>query len=443
MLALAPDASSASSARPLASPGRWQALGCCDEPAAVWGECPGSGKNPYLVTVDVDLRRAGPAYQCSCPSRKFPCKHALALLLLWAAGAVPETAAPERVTSWLGARAERADRSRARAEKQAAQADGEAAGPADPEAARRRAEQRDRRMAAGLAELRQWLADQVRTGLAGTERTGYQVFDGLAARMVDAQVPGVASTARRLASVAVSGEGWHERLLEEYGLLHLLAVAARDPAAAGEPVRSHLGLTTGKEEVLAGPPVRDEWAVLGLRDLAEDRLTSRRVWLHGRRTGRTALVLSYAVTGQALDSSLVPGTRVDADLHFYPAATPLRALVGTRHAVPRPAGAVPGLGLEAALQQWSQVLAADPWVRSWPVLLAGVVPVPGAAGWSLVGTGPGDGGRSLPVVEPGEGGWVLLAVSGGRPVDLLVELVPGGARPVSVLPSAEHDLVLL
>lgn len=438
MLGLAPDASSAAAARPLASPGRWQSLGCCDEPAAVWGECPGSGKNPYLVTVEL----AGPAYQCSCPSRKFPCKHALSLLLLWAAGAVPEAAAPERVTSWLGARAERSERSRARSAQQAEkQAEGEGAdGLADPEAARRRAEQRDRRMAAGLAELRQWLTDQVRTGLAGTERTGYQVFDGLAARMVDAQVPGVASTARRLASVAVSGEGWHERLLEEYGLLHLLATAARDPSGAGEPARSHLGLTTGKEDVLATPAVRDEWVVLGLRDAAEDRLTSRRVWLHGRDSGRTALVLSYAVTGQALDSSLVPGTRVEADLHFYPAATPLRALVGTRHAVPRPAGALPAAGLEAALERWSQVLAADPWVRSWPVLLGGVVPVPGVAGWSLVEPVTG---RSLPVTDPGEGAWVLLAVSGGRPVDLLVELVPGGVRPVSVLPAADHDLVLL
>jgi hypothetical protein len=438
VLALAPDAGSTSSARSLASPGRWRSFGCCEQPAALWGECAGSGKNPYLATVDL----AGPAYQCSCPSRKFPCKHALALLLLWSAGAVPEAAAPERVRSWLGSRADRAERSKARAGTSGT-ADGEQPGPADPEAARRRAEQRDRRMAAGLAELRQWLTDQVRTGLAGTERSGYQLFDGLAARMVDAQVPGVAATARRLASVAVSGEGWHERLLEEYGLLHLLAVAGREPAVAGEPVRSHLGLTTGKEEVLATPPVRDEWAVLGLRDTAEDRLTSRRVWLRGTATGRMALVLSFAVTGQALDASLVPGTRVEADLHFYPAAAPLRALVGTRHAVPRQAGAVPGVGLDGALREWAQALAADPWTRSWPVTLTGVVPVPEAIGWWLVEPGPDGGGRSLPVLDPGDGGWVLLAVSGGHPVDLLVELVPGGARLVSVLPGAEHELVVL
>jgi hypothetical protein len=112
------------------------------------------------------------------------------------------------------------------------------------------------------------------------------------------------------------------------------------------------------------------------------------------------------------------------------------------------------VGLDGALQQWAQALAADPWTRSWPVTLTGVVPVPEPTGWWLVEPGRDggadggpdggpDGGGSLPVLDPGDGGWVLLAVSGGHPVDLLVELVPGGARLVSVLPGADHELVVL
>ena len=42
----------------------------------------GAGKTPYQVSVDL----TGPAFRCSCPSRKFPCKHGLALLLLWVQG---------------------------------------------------------------------------------------------------------------------------------------------------------------------------------------------------------------------------------------------------------------------------------------------------------------------------------------------------------------------
>lgn len=46
------------------------------------GECKGSGKNPYVVSVDV-ANAAQPTFRCNCPSRKFPCKHSLGLLLLY------------------------------------------------------------------------------------------------------------------------------------------------------------------------------------------------------------------------------------------------------------------------------------------------------------------------------------------------------------------------
>ena len=48
--------------------------------AAVWGLCQGSGKEPYQTQINL----IGPAFHCSCPSRNFPCKHALGLLLLLA-----------------------------------------------------------------------------------------------------------------------------------------------------------------------------------------------------------------------------------------------------------------------------------------------------------------------------------------------------------------------
>ena len=75
MLALAPDTSSQRAAAGLAGASPWSGWGASGE--LVWGSCAGSGKDPYQVAVDL----AGPAYRCSCPSRKFPCKHALGLLL--------------------------------------------------------------------------------------------------------------------------------------------------------------------------------------------------------------------------------------------------------------------------------------------------------------------------------------------------------------------------
>ena len=85
MLALAPDAAVAHAARPLAVPATWSNLG--SDEIGVWGLYRGTSAEPYEVMVD----RAGPAWRCSCPSRKVPCKHTLGLLLLWAEGNVPTT----------------------------------------------------------------------------------------------------------------------------------------------------------------------------------------------------------------------------------------------------------------------------------------------------------------------------------------------------------------
>src|ERR1043166_3611411 len=41
----------------------------------IWGECQGSGSTPYRLLLAVDDF----GFRCSCPSRKLPCKHVLAL----------------------------------------------------------------------------------------------------------------------------------------------------------------------------------------------------------------------------------------------------------------------------------------------------------------------------------------------------------------------------
>lgn len=289
---------------------------------------------------------------------------------------------------------------------------------------------RHARVAAGLAELERWLADQVRQGLAGAAADDW---DGLARRLVDAQAPGVAAIVARLARVR-GEDGWPGRLLEEYALLRLLAVAYRRraelPAELARTVLTRVGFPIAREEVLRRPAVRDLWDVLGGRDEEQDGLTARRVWLRGRRTGRAALVLSFAPAGQPLDASLVTGTTIDAELAFYPGAAPLRALVAHRHADagaaspegrPRgePSGPVPpGTSPDEAMGEVAAALAADPWVESWPLVLAGVIPEEGTLG-------------GFPPHPAWRGIWRLLAVSGGRPVTVAAEWTPLGLRPLA------------
>ncbi|WP_181809337.1 SWIM zinc finger family protein, partial [Streptomyces shenzhenensis] len=110
VLALAPDATSRKAGSRLGAAGPWSGAGSCEE-GTVWGLCKGSGSKPYQTIVDI-ADPAGPAYKCSCPSRKFPCKHALGLLLLWAGGddTVPTVEqAPDWAEQWLAGRRRRAE----------------------------------------------------------------------------------------------------------------------------------------------------------------------------------------------------------------------------------------------------------------------------------------------------------------------------------------------
>lgn len=415
VLALAPDAPSQRAAQSLASGRAWPTAGA--GAGAVWGECRGSAAAPYRAVADL----SGPAYRCSCPSRKFPCKHVLALLLLWAGGSVEDDPAgpPDWAATWLTARAAKAGPVQP----------AEPAEPKDPKTAARRAEQREARVASGLAELDRWLCDQARQGLAGSQQAGYGHWDGIAARMVDAQAPGLAERLRALAAVPHSGTGWEGRLLEEYALLRLLTVAWRReaalPAPLRETIRSRIGFALRQADVLAGgEPVGDRWQVLARRDLERDRIRVRRTWLRGRETGRDALVLSFAAAGQAPDESLAVGTDTDADLAFYPGAAPLRALVLARHS--SAAGDAPAGGTIAGLLAgYAAALAADPWLDSWPAVLD---VTPARSPVPAVFDADGD---ALPL-HPGSGdGWMLFALSGGCPVTVAGEWTPHGLWPLT------------
>ncbi|HET6857284.1 MAG TPA: SWIM zinc finger family protein, partial [Streptomyces sp.] len=315
VLALAPDDASRKTGSRLGTAGPWSETGSSGS-GAVWGLCKGSGGKPYRTVVD--LAGSSPAYKCSCPSRKFPCKHALGLMLLQAADeqglptAASDAAAPDWAQEWLTARRETAAKSAREKAGQGAEVgaggeSGAGAKAADPEGARRRAERRAERITTGATELEQRLTDLLRGGLATAEQTGYALWEETAARMVDAQAPGLAARVRELGAIPASGAGWPVRLLEECALLHLLDLAwlGRDrlPEPLAATVRTRVGLTKPAE----GAPVRDHWMVLAQYDTPDGKLVTRRIWLHGRDSGRTALVLSFGAAGRSPDIALPPG----------------------------------------------------------------------------------------------------------------------------------------
>ncbi len=74
---IAPDAKAVTAARKITKPSKWKRLGRHDE-HTLWGIGLGSKGDHYAVLVTSERDKLS----CSCPSRKRPCKHVLALLLL-------------------------------------------------------------------------------------------------------------------------------------------------------------------------------------------------------------------------------------------------------------------------------------------------------------------------------------------------------------------------
>ncbi|MEZ4527115.1 MAG: SWIM zinc finger family protein [Desulfobacterales bacterium] len=370
VIALAPDASSMTAAKKLASRSKWPLLGHSDE--AVWGHCQGSGGKPYEVRIDLN----GPAFKCSCPSRKFPCKHALALFLLHAdgSGAVAEQPVPDWVSDWL-------DKRKSREKARVSRAEEKAAKPAEPETIAKKQDKRIETMTSGLNDCELWLRDLVANGLASLPGQGYAVWENAAARLVDAQVPGAAGMVLQMAQITARGSGpWLRDLTILMGKLYLLIKAFQRfrelPEDRQADVRTVAGWPIDRDTVMAnGKTVAGTWAVVGesIRDSA--KMKEQRVWLREVSTQTAALVLSFSYGGQPPDVSLVPGTCLDAELIFYPGSHPLRALVAKRISAPRPMEEMRGeKTIAQALEKYAEAVSLNPWTMLYPLVIENLVP---------------------------------------------------------------------
>ena len=83
------NASALANARKISSKGDFTGRKITADRTLIYGDCKGSGKEPYHTSVDVSGDSV--ISRCSCPSRQFPCKHALALMLDFASGRTFET----------------------------------------------------------------------------------------------------------------------------------------------------------------------------------------------------------------------------------------------------------------------------------------------------------------------------------------------------------------
>src|SRR5262250_464572 len=298
--ALAPDQASLAAARKLLKPSFWPTL--AQGEGLVWGECQGSGATPYRVVVN----EADSGYKCTCPSRKFPCKHSLALMWMRVdkSSAFISAPVPEWVKDWLSRR--RGTSSAPAKNEEEAQPKPrpsirlteipEAATAADPKAEQRAAAARERNrvereeaVLAGLEDLDTWLSDQVQHGMANFVAQTAQACRTIAQRLVDAKAPGLAGRLDALPTrlFTLPGPVRPSAAIRELGQIHLISQAYRRasvlPESLAADARQSLGWQITRGALVCDSkalPSSAKWRGLGVPSEAQpDRLRRVETWL--------------------------------------------------------------------------------------------------------------------------------------------------------------------
>jgi hypothetical protein len=279
-----------------------------------------------------------------------------------------------------------------------------------------RAQRRHANILAGLDQLDVWLSDVLRQGLASLQRESFEFWDTQARRLVDAQAPGLAGRVRAMAERVGASERWPERLLDDLGELALLSHAYRridelQPLLAAD-VRRRMGITLDRREVLAhGDTLEDEWHVLCDVIDENERVRSQRAWLRGATSKRSALVLQFTPLGTRFEAPLLAGTKLQAQLAYWPSAAPQRALIVACAGVPVPLTEAPqGDDIATALAGYAALLGSSPWIGASLLVLRDVVPLPAAGSepYAVIDAT----GSAMPL--RGSSHEVLLALSGGH-----------------------------
>jgi hypothetical protein len=433
---LAPDQAGLDAARKLLKPATWPTL-ACDGAGLVWGEAQGSGATPYRVVIsELDA-----GSKCTCPSRKFPCKHSLALMWLRADGKVAFASGtpPQWVNDWLSRRRgpSRAGPAAGAAPKASVAVAVSAVEEAsEPKAEARAAAQRQRNrqdrevsIRAGLDELDLWLSDQLDRGIAAFVTHAASACRQMAQRLVDAKASALATRLDSLPSrlFSLPETARPSAAVIELGIFHLIAEAYRrqdalDPALR-EDVRQMVGWARSREALLADARAEraaGRWHVIATRvEVQPDRLRRIETWLwrEGEDGGRRfALLLDFVpVSAGAASVGFMVGQTFAAELVFYPSPVPLRALIAAQTSPSSPGAlpAPPEAGLAAAWQSYEQALGARPWLGDWPLLFKGAQVR--RHGGALFLTDPADSGLALPILPDQALSALPLAEAG--PVD--------------------------
>lgn len=393
--ALAPDQASLAAARKLLKPSSWPTL--AEEEGLIWGECQGSGATPYRVVV----KEADAGYKCTCPSRKFPCKHTLALMWMRAdksVAFVPATV-PDWVKDWLSRR--RGTPTAATKTEDGAKPESrpsirltdmpEAGAEADPKSEQRAAAARERNrldreaaVLAGLEDLDTWLSDQVQHGMANFVAQTAQACRTIAQRLVDAKASGLAGRLDALSArlFTLPGPMRPSAAIRELGQVHLISQAYRRasqlPELLAADAKQAVGWSVTREALLSDTEavrVSAKWRIFAVLSEAQpDRLRRVETWLWRENDEdgmpRCAVLIDFIPISGATAAGYLVGDRIEAELSYYRSTIPLRAQIAAlkrgAEQIDTPL-ALPNESLNNSYTKYERALAVLPWLGTFPL----------------------------------------------------------------------------
>lgn len=346
---LSPNPAAFNAGKALSIISKWTTL--AKNERVVWGEIQGSGKKPYQTQIDLNSI----AFKCNCPSRQFPCKHNIGLMLLFSSKPnefklIDEE--PEWVKSWINKRQTKASK---------------------PEPDDRTSEEQEKldkskektqierfsSVQAGVIELELWLKDLIRIGILELPNKPTVEYSRIAARMVDAKAPGLASWVRMLGNLNFNNSNeWQSEALTIISKLFLLINTFKNydnlTPLWQTTIKNLVGWNQSPKELIASTEtetVKDKWLVAGqITESNDDEITTQRNYLIGCESNRSALILYFATKFSSIETPLLPGSIINAELAFFPSVLPHRAVIKMTRSVENQLESQP-----STLNSWQEV----------------------------------------------------------------------------------------
>lgn len=222
----APNSDAAKNGRGLVVKNKFQKLSISEDSTIIFGECQGSGKDPYKCSCDFQ-RPEAPTHRCSCPSRQFPCKHCLGLMYAYAQGKKFTTAAvPEDLQG-------KREKLQARVEKKVVEAD-------KPKVVDKAAlAKKVQAQLKGIDLLEKLTCDLVRLGIGNMNAKSASEIETQAKQLGNAYLPGAQAALHNYTKLFASEDGSVEDVpaskreavfseaLDQLGRLHTLVKQGR------------------------------------------------------------------------------------------------------------------------------------------------------------------------------------------------------------------------